>query len=342
MTVTNSKGSNSIQKVNYITVLSQPPSSNFCSNITCGNVPLTVQFNDTSTGSPASWNWNFGDGCTSIEQNPTHTYYSAGTYNVNLIVSNADGTSSKTATITVLENGGSGGGSSGGGAGGSPEPASNVKAKELSQAFVTNGNPVKFDFPKEATAVVCLSFDSKKTTGKTTTIVEMLKDKSTLTPDAPEGEVYDYLNIWVGNGGYGNDEDNLENAVICFKVEKSWLQDNGIDKASIAFNRYNDKKWNELPVTLLREDDEYLYFTADTPGFSPFAITGKPTAKENVIEILPEHNAENPENNTQDIAANVERTPEQKEETSRMPGFEVIYCIMGLLEYSCVREDKCS
>ena len=44
---------------------------------------------------------------TSIEQNPTHTYFSAGTYNVNLLVSNADGTSSKTATITALENGGS-------------------------------------------------------------------------------------------------------------------------------------------------------------------------------------------------------------------------------------------
>ena len=70
-----------------------------------------------------------------------------------------------------------------GGAGGSPEPASNVKVKELSQAYITGGNPVKFDFPKNATAVVYLSFDSKKTAGKTTTIVEMLKDKSTLTPD---------------------------------------------------------------------------------------------------------------------------------------------------------------
>jgi hypothetical protein len=159
----------------------------------------------------------------------------------------------------------------------------------------------------------------------------MLKDKSKLTQDALEGEVYDYLNIWVGNGGYGNDEDNLENAIICFKVEKSWLQDKGIDQASITLNRYNDKKWNELPATLLREDDEYLYFTADTPGFSPFAITGKPTAKENVIKILPEHNAENSENNTQAIASNVERTPEQKEETKRMPGFEVIYCVIGLI-----------
>ncbi|HET8685657.1 MAG TPA: CARDB domain-containing protein, partial [Methanosarcina sp.] len=53
---------------------------------------------------------------------------------------------------------GSGGGSSGGGgAGGSPEPAKNVQVKELSQAFITNGKPVKFDFPKNATCVVYVS-----------------------------------------------------------------------------------------------------------------------------------------------------------------------------------------
>ena len=88
-------------------------------------------------------------------------------------------------------------------AGGSPEPAKNVEVKELSQAFITSGNHVKFDFPKNATAVVYVSFDSKKTVGKTTTIVEMLKDKSTLVSELPSDEVYKSLNIWVGNGGYG-------------------------------------------------------------------------------------------------------------------------------------------
>ena len=48
-----------------------------------------------------SWNWDFGDGYTSNEQNPVHTYTAAGTYNVKLSVSNADGTSSKTHIITA-------------------------------------------------------------------------------------------------------------------------------------------------------------------------------------------------------------------------------------------------
>lgn len=344
LTVVNSKGSNSTQKTNYITVSTKPPLSDFHSNITSGNIPLTVQFTDTSTESPASWNWNFGDGTSSTEQNPTHTYFSAGTYNVTLVVSNANGNTSKTVAITACENGdssgGSGdssggsshssGGSGGGGAGGSPEPAKNVKVKELSQAYIKSGNPVKFDFPKNVTAVVYLSFDSKKTAGKTTTVVEMLKGRSTLTPDTPEGEVYNYLNIWVGNGGYGTDK-SIENAVVCFKVEKSWIQDKGIDKASIALNRYNENKWNKLPATLLREDNKYLYFTAEPPGFSPFAITGKLTAKENVVEILPETETENQENDTGNIAADVERTPEKQEKVTGMPGFEIIYCAIGLL-----------
>ncbi|MHC1757628.1 MAG: PGF-pre-PGF domain-containing protein [Methanosarcina sp.] len=40
----------------------------------------------------------------------------------------------------------------------------------------------------------------------------------------------------------------------------------------IQKNGYNDTKWNQLPATLLKEDDKYLCFTAQTPGFSPFAI----------------------------------------------------------------------
>ena len=346
LTVANSRGSNSIRKANYITALAQPPSSNFCSNVTDGNVPLTVQFNDTSTGSPTSWKWDFGDGTTSTEKSPVHTYFSAGTYDVSLTVSNADGSTSNTATIIALGNSGSsdgnsdesGGGSSGsnsaggssGGAGGSPEPAKNVKVKELSQAQITSGNPVKFNFPKNATAIVSISFDSKKTAGRTTAIVEMLKNKSTLTPATPDGEVCDYLNIWVGNGGYGTDK-SIENAVICFKVEKSRIEGKSIDQSSITLNRYADKKWNKLPSTLLREDDRYLYFTARTPGFSPFAITGQPAEKTNAIEILPEPETENPENDTQDMATDVEQPPEPEEKTNSMPGFEVIYCVTGLL-----------
>ncbi len=48
-------------------------------------------FTDNSQGSPAGWNWNFGDGDTSTLQNPQHIYSNAGTYLVSLIVSTGQG-----------------------------------------------------------------------------------------------------------------------------------------------------------------------------------------------------------------------------------------------------------
>ncbi len=51
---------------------------------------LTVKFTDGSTGSPTSWKWEFGDGATSRERNPLHSYVEAGSYRVALEASNPD------------------------------------------------------------------------------------------------------------------------------------------------------------------------------------------------------------------------------------------------------------
>ena len=40
----------------------------------------SVQFTDTSTGSPTAWHWDFNDGAASTAQNPSHTYASSGSY----------------------------------------------------------------------------------------------------------------------------------------------------------------------------------------------------------------------------------------------------------------------
>lgn len=55
----------------------------------CLNTPIS--FTNTSTGSPTSYTWNFGDGSTSTATNPTHSYASSGTYNVSLIAMNSFG-----------------------------------------------------------------------------------------------------------------------------------------------------------------------------------------------------------------------------------------------------------
>ncbi|MEP7377972.1 MAG: PKD domain-containing protein [Chloroflexota bacterium] len=62
---------------------------------------LDVAFSDTSTGSIDSWSWDFGDGATSTDQNPSHTYAAAGDYLVSLTVANLGGADGETHTVTV-------------------------------------------------------------------------------------------------------------------------------------------------------------------------------------------------------------------------------------------------
>jgi len=61
-----------------------------------GNIPHTVTFTDLSIGQVDSWQWNFGDGFGSNQQNPTHTYTSPGIYNVYLTVTGPDGSNTYT------------------------------------------------------------------------------------------------------------------------------------------------------------------------------------------------------------------------------------------------------
>jgi len=63
----------------------------------------TVSFTDTSTNGPTSWSWVFGDGGTSSQRNPAHTYSSAGSYSVKLTVGNGAGSDSQTRSIIVSD-----------------------------------------------------------------------------------------------------------------------------------------------------------------------------------------------------------------------------------------------
>lgn len=63
-----------------------------------------VQFTDLSTGNPNEWNWNFGDGNSSNQQNPTHIYQDTGLFTIQLIAYNnrCPDTASITNYIRVL------------------------------------------------------------------------------------------------------------------------------------------------------------------------------------------------------------------------------------------------
>lgn len=70
----------------------------FVATTTSGTMPHTVGFTDQSTNNPTSWSWDFGDGGTSSQQNPSYTYSTAGCYTVNLEVINQYGSNTETKT----------------------------------------------------------------------------------------------------------------------------------------------------------------------------------------------------------------------------------------------------
>ncbi len=78
-----------------------PLVANFSASPAMGDAPLTVKFQDRSTGG-ATWHWSFGDGNTSTARNPEHTYQYEGFYTVCLTVTRSGGTDTRCRTNYIL------------------------------------------------------------------------------------------------------------------------------------------------------------------------------------------------------------------------------------------------
>ncbi len=107
LTVSNSTGKDTIIRDDLITVF---PGVDECEAVcvadpVSGCAPLEIQFTDKSTGNPISWAWDFGDGNSSSEQNPDHTYNAPGNYTVTLTVTTDCGQAAKIldTAINVIE-----------------------------------------------------------------------------------------------------------------------------------------------------------------------------------------------------------------------------------------------
>ena len=81
--------------------VSPPPNAMFSSNVSSGVAPVTVQFNNHSTGNITEYTWSFGDGSLSNEPSPIHTFSFAGNYTVTLYVTGPGGSSTMQAVVIV-------------------------------------------------------------------------------------------------------------------------------------------------------------------------------------------------------------------------------------------------
>jgi len=161
----------------------------------------------------------------------------------------------------------------------SSESKENIKRKDSCKKFVSKDKRIKFEFNNSATPINYIIFTSKNTAGNIKATVEELKGKSSLTSTEPEGVVYKYINIWVGNSDFANSK-NIKDAIVGFKVGKEWIDESHINIDTITLQHYSKDQWNSLETEKINEDDKYVYFEAETSSFSPFAIT----ASKNILE----------------------------------------------------------
>lgn len=108
--VTNANGSSSGDQIHLseftFSRKLNPPVADFTSDVTNLCSGASVSFTDASTGTPASYNWIFQGGTpgTSTDPNPVVSYTSAGTFDVSLTVTNADGSNQKTEPAHISVN----------------------------------------------------------------------------------------------------------------------------------------------------------------------------------------------------------------------------------------------
>ena len=105
LTVSNTSGSNSITKNQYITVYDNPIVQ-FTVNDSLNCIPFTTRFTDLSTcttGNITSWQWDFDDGATSTVKNPQHLYTQAGAFNITLQVTTSGGCTKSLSKLAYIK-----------------------------------------------------------------------------------------------------------------------------------------------------------------------------------------------------------------------------------------------
>jgi len=102
--VTDAKGK--MDSVTHSVTVFKSPVANFTPSSLNGCPPLSVYFADKSTagsGPISAWLWDFGDGNTSTQQNPTHKYTTPGKYTISLNVTDKNGCSGSTVKNSLIE-----------------------------------------------------------------------------------------------------------------------------------------------------------------------------------------------------------------------------------------------
>ncbi|GEM_PF-6283745 len=164
--------------------------------------------------------------------------------------------------------GGGGGSSSGGGGGVTPNPARATYI--FTQVAAGSANTMKISSP--SIALTRISFTTSADYKALSIYVEPLNTTAAAQYDLDN--VYQYIKVQPSTA---ISDSGISYALIDFKVNKSWIADNGYDKTLVRLKRLKEGVWNELPITPLNETELAYSYSAESPGFSVFSITAKKT-----------------------------------------------------------------
>jgi len=171
-------------------------------------------------------------------------------------------TTSNSTTFTTS----SSGGSSGGGGG------SSVSYEQKSLGTLAAGSIKKITFLKSDTHGITeieVKVKNKVTNAKIRADTGSLPSGASLP--STKGSVYKYIEITKVD----LTDNDIENAVINFKVSKEWLTNKNYGIDAVSLHRYYNKKWEKLETTRTGFSTEYYYYSAKSTGFSTFAITAE-------------------------------------------------------------------
>jgi len=206
--------------------------------------------------------------------------------------------------ISVSPSSSSGGGGGGGASAVIVEDASekNVASfKTHTFAKIEQGATPIASIDKPEIAISEIRFEAVKSLSNVEIKVSSLKDKPTVMPAAEK--VYQYIEIAPKN----LKSTDMNKATITFKVTKYWLNANGFKETDVALSRYSSNAWTQLSTSVVKTDAESVTYSAETPGFSYFAIVSNAVKVEKAADAPKE-----PEVKKEEKSEQKQATEEQK------------------------------
>ena len=143
---------------------------------------------------------------------------------------------------------------------------------------------------KQETSIYAVSFTPSANLNQVTLSVSSYNGKPEEVEDIPDvtpenQSVYKYLDIKLTSNNTYVGETGIETMTFTFTIEKTWINENNIDKTTVEMLRFHDGAWQHLSTTLLSENDTSIVYEAETPGLSTFAVVGNRVVESSVSTI---------------------------------------------------------